>query len=78
MKNFGYSIPRSTTEQKNIGTKVDLSNLQKGDLVFSNSYNHVTMYIGDGQVVQAQCTACGPVKITNVPSNAISAVRIIN
>lgn len=77
-EHFGYSIPRTTTEQAKTGTKVALTNLKKGDLVFSRNYGHVTLYIGNGQVVQAQCTACGPVKITNIPSNAIDAVRIIN
>lgn len=75
---FGISIPRTTHTQASAGRKVALSNVRPGDLIFSRNYGHVTMYIGNNQVVQAQCTACGPVKVTNIPSNAHDAVSFIN
>ena len=76
--NFGISIPRTTITQAVAGKKVSLSQVRPGDLIFSRNYGHVTMYIGNNQVVQAQCTACGPVKITNIPSNAHDAVTFLN
>lgn len=52
------SIPRSTTEQYRIGTYVEKSELQPGDLVFfANTYrkgiSHVGIYIGDGNMIHA-------------------------
>lgn len=75
---FGINIPRTTNTQASAGKKVSLSNLRPGDLIFSGNYGHVTMYIGNNQVVQAQCTKCGPVKITKIPNSAHDAVSFIN
>ena len=75
---FGISIPRTTYTQASAGRKVSLSDVRPGDLIFSKNYGHVTMYIGNNQVVQSQCTNCGPVKVTNVPNNAHDAVSFIN
>lgn len=75
---FGISIPRTTHTQAQGGRKVALSDVRPGDLIFSRNYGHVTMYIGNNQVVQSQCTSCGPVKVTNIPSNAHDAVSYIN
>ena len=75
---FGISIPRTAATQAQGGRKVALSDVRPGDLIFSRNYGHVTMYIGNNQVVQSQCTACGPVKVTNIPSNAHDAVSYIN
>ena len=55
----GVTLPRVTTAQVNVGTRVDLSELQPGDLFFydtgawGGSPSHVTMYVGDGQMVNA-------------------------
>ncbi len=75
---FGISIPRTAATQAQGGRKVALSDVRPGDLIFSRNYGHVTMYIGNNQVVQSQCTSCGPVKVTNIPSNAHDAVSYIN
>lgn len=55
---FGYSIPRVSYQQaQSAGKKVDLSDRQPGDLIFYGDYNgnvnHVAMYIGNDQIVQA-------------------------
>lgn len=56
-KHFGYSLPRSSSAQaSSAGTKVSLSNLKAGDLIFyakSGRVNHVAIYIGNGKVVHA-------------------------
>ncbi|MFY7069396.1 C40 family peptidase [Nocardiopsis changdeensis] len=54
----GVSIPRVTTDQVNTGTRVDLDVLAPGDLLFYDTGSgpapsHVTMYVGDGQMVHA-------------------------
>lgn len=55
---FGYSIPRDSRSQAaGAGYEVSISNVQPGDLIFytnsGGSVNHVAMYIGNGQVVNA-------------------------
>lgn len=56
-KHFGYSLPRSSSAQaSSAGTKVSLSNLKVGDLIFyakRGRVNHVAIYIGNGKVVHA-------------------------
>ncbi|WP_435113602.1 C40 family peptidase [Nocardiopsis synnemataformans] len=57
----GVSIPRVTTDQFAHGTHVDLSQIQPGDLLFFNvgpgpQPGHVTMYVGDGQMINAPST----------------------
>ena len=53
----GVSIPRTSREQYNFGTKVSKSNLQPGDLVFFNTsgqgVSHVGLYIGDGKFIHS-------------------------
>ncbi|OGS69447.1 MAG: hypothetical protein A3F91_01475 [Flavobacteria bacterium RIFCSPLOWO2_12_FULL_35_11] len=54
-KEIDFSLPRSSNQQSKIGTKIDRSQAQKGDLIFfatngSRSINHVGMIteiIGD-------------------------------
>ena len=64
MANFGISIPRTAGAQSVGGRAVSLSNIQPGDLLFysgSGDYGigHVTMYIGNGQVVHASTSRTG-------------------
>ena len=54
--NFGISLPRTAAEQSYGGTEVSMSDLQPGDLLFYNGsggIGHVTIYMGNGQVVHA-------------------------
>lgn len=80
LKNFGISIPRVSRDQARTGSKVTSANMRPGDLIFyanrSGTINHVGMYIGNGQVVNAASTRSGiriyrwnyrtPVTIRNV------------
>ncbi|MDT0304324.1 C40 family peptidase [Streptomonospora wellingtoniae] len=61
----GVDIPRVTTDQYGAGTRVDRSELKPGDLLFYDTTDvgspgpapsHVTMYIGDGEMVNAPST----------------------
>ena len=58
-KQVGVSLPRTAEEQYNkVGTKVDRSNLQPGDLVFfSNTYkkgiSHAGIYVGNNNFISA-------------------------
>jgi uncharacterized protein YgiM (DUF1202 family) len=67
-KKYGVSLPHHAASQAQLGTKVDISNLQPGDLVFyakNGSINHVAIYIGNGQVVHASNPKTG-IKISNL------------
>ncbi|BCN29652.1 C40 family peptidase [Anaeromicropila herbilytica] len=78
---FGYSIPRTSGSQSGAGTAVSLSNVQPGDLVFygvNGRINHVTIYIGGGQVIHASNPTNG-ILISNWKyRNPICARRIIH
>ncbi|MDQ0093850.1 NlpC/P60 family protein [Paeniglutamicibacter psychrophenolicus] len=56
----GISLPRSSSQQYAAApTKVPISQLRRGDLVFSssnggNSFYHVAIYLGGGQVLHAR------------------------
>lgn len=53
----GVDLPRTTYYQENVGTKVSKGDLQPGDLLFFGSpSHHVTMYIGNGQMIEAPQT----------------------
>ncbi|MFI7386837.1 NlpC/P60 family protein [Streptomyces sp. NPDC049813] len=49
----GVGITRTTYTQQNDGTKIGMSQLKPGDLVFFNSLAHVGIYAGNGQVLHA-------------------------
>ncbi len=60
--NFGISIPRVAASQAGSGTPVDLGSIQAGDLLFyygDNGIGHVTIYMGNGQVVHASSPTTG-------------------
>lgn len=64
-KQFGISLPHSATAQSKVGTKVDRSNLQQGDLIFFTNYKtgtgigHVGIYIGDNKFIHASTEKTG-------------------
>ncbi len=65
--NFGVSLPRTSREQANTGSKISASELQPGDLVFyakGGRVNHVAIYIGGGQVIHASSPKTG-IKISS-------------
>lgn len=59
---FGISLPHSAASQAGYGKRVSLSEAKAGDLVFyarGGHINHVGMYIGGGQIVNAACAREG-------------------
>ena len=78
-RNYGVSLPHSSKAQANCGERIDLSELQPGDLVFYGGKNihHVAMYIGNGQVVHAQSAKTGIVVSSMYYNTPTSAVRVL-
>jgi probable lipoprotein NlpC len=56
---FGIELPRSTREQNRLGQDVKKNELITGDLVFFHTgrYNHVGIYLQDGQFLHASTRA---------------------
>lgn len=82
---FGYSISRTSYSQANDGRTISISSVKPGDLLFykrGGRINHVTMYIGNGQVVHASNSAPYPrggIKVSGIGYRTpCKAVRIIN
>ncbi len=64
---YGVSLPHSSRAQANMGTRINASELQPGDLVFyakGGTVNHVALYIGGGQVIHASSPKTG-IKISS-------------
>ncbi|WP_068922567.1 C40 family peptidase [Planobispora rosea] len=75
----GVSIPRTTWEQWSWGAsrRVSLDELQPGDLIFSEGLGHVSLYVGNGQIVHAPQTG-DVVKVVSLSSygrRLVGAVR---
>lgn len=61
-RNFGVRLPRSSSQQANVGTRISVSELKAGDLIFyarGGRVDHVAIYIGGGQVVHASSPKTG-------------------
>lgn len=72
-KNFGVSLPHSSSADRNVGTDVGgLENAQPGDIVCYTG--HVGIYIGDGQIVHASTASTG-IKISEADYRTPVAVR---
>jgi cell wall-associated NlpC family hydrolase len=56
-RQLGIALPHSAAEQATLGTYVDASDLQVGDLMFYQTYknepSHVAIYAGDGKIIHA-------------------------
>ncbi|MBE6051551.1 MAG: enterotoxin, partial [Clostridium sp.] len=75
-RQVGISIGRSTWDQINDGREVSLSSLQPGDLLFYSNLQHVGMYIGNGQWIEAP-NSSADVRIVSVPWGKIGRARRI-
>ncbi len=73
-KDFGYSLPRTSYEQRSAGTGVSYSEAQPGDLICYDG--HVALYIGGGLIVHASTARTG-IKVSNANYREILAVRRI-
>ena len=76
--NFGYSLPRTSTQQRSAGTAVSYDEVQPGDLICYDG--HVALYIGQGKVVHASNSKpypSGGIKVSNAQYRTILAVRRI-
>ncbi|CAB0556976.1 hydrolase [Corynebacterium diphtheriae] len=76
----GIALPHYTGYQYQKGTKVDPSNMQRGDLIFygPNAEYHVAIYLGDGTMLEAPQSGSN-VKVSPVRWSGMSpyAVRLI-
>jgi len=59
-KNFGIDLPRTTMDQVNEGTPININNLEEGDLVFFMTnlalpyeISHVGIYIGNNKFIHS-------------------------
>lgn len=78
-KKYGVNLSHSSRAQANEGTKIKISDVKPGDLIFygngSGTINHVAIYIGGGQIVHASSPKTG-IKISKynyrTPVKAVS------
>jgi cell wall-associated NlpC family hydrolase len=77
-KEAGLLIPRTTFGQWPFGVKVLDGQEQPGDLVFfnagpgtsANNPGHVGLVVSKGQMLEARCRLCGPIKVTSYAARA--------
>lgn len=83
---YGYSLPRVSAAQAQIGKHLSYSQLKRGDLVFFRNskearISHVGMYLGNGQYIHAP-TSGDVVKVSPMTGWARShfawGVRVVN
>lgn len=73
-KNFGYSIPRNSSSQREYGKSVSYDEAQPGDIICYSG--HVALYIGNGKIVHASTQKTG-IKIGDVNYKPILSIRRI-
>ena len=70
---FGISTPRYSQAFKSVGQPVSDQNIQAGDVVVYPG--HVAIYIGNGNIVEAQSTRAGITNSRPVNCHTITAIR---
>lgn len=73
-KDFNYTLPRTSYEQRSAGVGVSYADAQAGDIICYDG--HVALYIGNGKIVHASTERTG-IKIGNAQYRTILAVRRI-
>ncbi len=71
---YGYSLPRTSSQQRSAGTGVSYDEAQPGDLICYEG--HVAIYIGNNLIVHASSSRTG-IKISNAQYKTILSVRRI-
>lgn len=71
---YGYSLPRTSSQQRSAGTGVSYEEAQPGDLICYDG--HVAIYIGNNLIVHASSSRTG-IKISNAQYKTILSVRRI-
>ena len=69
---YGYRVPRTSSQLRSVGTGVSYSEAQPGDIICYEG--HVGMYIGGGMIVHASTARTG-IKVSNAQYRPILAVR---
>ena len=75
-KAFGYSIPRTSSQQRSAGREVSYSEAQPGDLICYAG--HVAIYLGNGRIVHASSVKTGSEYGTATYKTILSVRRIVN
>ena len=70
---FGISTPRYSQAFKSVGQPVSYQNIKAGDVVVYPG--HVAIYIGNGNIVEAQSTRAGITNSRPVNCHTITAIR---
>lgn len=79
----GVSLPRTAASQAQAGPKVPLSQLEPGDLLFwandpsdSRFIDHVAMYVGKGQMIEAPETGSNVHVVALRTNHLVGAIRV--
>jgi peptidoglycan DL-endopeptidase RipA len=69
----GIRLPHYSGSQYNMGRKIPSSQMRRGDVIFygPGGSQHVTLYLGDGQMLEAQQTGV-PVKVSWVRTSGMT------
>ncbi|MCM1048778.1 MAG: NlpC/P60 family protein [Clostridiales bacterium] len=74
-KEFGYSLPRTSYSQSQVGRSVSYDEAEPGDIIYYGG--HVAIYIGNGQIVHAATARTGIVTQSATYRSIITIRRIV-
>ncbi|MCX8514973.1 MAG: C40 family peptidase, partial [Burkholderiales bacterium] len=77
-KSLGITLPRTAAEMARVGKRVELNDLEPGDLIFFNtrrgSNTHIGMYIGNNKFIQSPRTG-ETIQVTELTSSWRSKIN---